>query len=191
MRRVVGIVLVGSVTNVHADELATSLVEKYGTSDRGEPGLVLDPMFRPGIETIGMTEVRHESRHDLFGTQIIVDGVERSSERDTFTRGYRASLTLSRDLGFARLSAGVAVDSLQSTNMLSGPDRGEGTDRAVRFGSGTFLESSVALTRSHKFSRWMTGWISLSLTHRSWIGEPPPGEQSSTQLMLSIGTTFK
>lgn len=187
MRRVVGIVLVGSVTAARADDALTmSLVEKYGTRAHAVPGLTLDPMFRPGIETVGMTEVHHEARYDLFGTQIVVDGVERTSERDTFTRGYRAGLTISRDLGFARLTAGVAVEHLQSSNMLIDPNKG-----TVRFGSGAFLESGIALTRTHQFSRWMTGWISLSLTHRSWLGEPPPGEQDSTQLMLSVGTTFK
>jgi len=118
---------------------------------------------------------------------------ERASERDTFTRGYRASLSISRDLGFARLTAGVALDSLQSTNMLVGPSQGEGSDRAVRYGSATFLERGIALTRTHRFSRWMTGWISLSLTQRTYLGDAvPPGEQKNeTRLMLSVGTTFK
>jgi hypothetical protein len=195
VRRVIGLVLVWSVTTAYADDaLTTSLVERYGTDDHAEPGLTLDPMFRPGIETVGMKEVHHETRYDLFGTQIVVNGVERASERDSFTRGYRAGITISRDLGFARLSAGIALDHLQSSNMLVGPydPTAANPERAQRFGSATFIESGVALTRTHRFSRWMTGWISLSLTQRTYLGDAtPPGERSSTQLMLSVGTTFK
>lgn len=183
-----------SATRAHADDLSTSLVERYGATEPNEPGLVLDPMFRPGIETVGMKEIHHEARYDLFGTQIALDGFERFSERDTFTRGYRAGLTLSRDLGFARLTAGIAIDSLQSSNMVVGMSdpTAQNPERAQRYGSATYIERGIALTRTHKFNRWNTAWISLSLTQRSWVGDkPPPGEQDSTQVMLSVGTTFK
>ncbi|HEX5061375.1 MAG TPA: hypothetical protein VFV99_18535 [Kofleriaceae bacterium] len=63
-------------------------------------------------------------------------------------------------------------------------------DSAYAHGSYAFVGAS--LTRMRKLSRWMTGWISLSLGYTYWLGgQPPPGERNGAAGMLTIGTTFR
>lgn len=180
------VVMVGSA---HADDDATRLAERYEASDAlPAPVLEIDPVFRPTVEGLATKEVHHTARYDLFGTRITLDGVERLDETDVASRGWRTELKLRRDLGFAMLTAGLSLENIQSTNIVRTAEQGE-----QRFGSRTYVDMGVALTRTFKLSRWHTAWISLSLGRRRWLGDgpPPPGEQDSTQVMLSIGTTFK
>ncbi len=175
-----------SITRAIADGDIAYLEERYVADDANAPPvLVLDPMLRPGIETFGTVEVRHGARFHALGTRLTAAGIERLNERDVFTRGWQAQVALSRDLGLVRLTAQASVETLQSSNLIVVP---EGTRR---FGSSSYVDTSIALTRTFKRSRWNAAWISLSLTRRHWIGDRPvPGEQDSTQFMLSIGTTF-
>lgn len=177
MRFAVVVVLVALHTHARAD----GVFLRYRGESQG-PLLELDPVFdpiaRPNMEGLGTAETRHSSHYQLLGFDILVDGVERVNEVDTPHRGYRAGLRLSRDLGPFRLTAGYFRENTQSRFL-------EGTSR-------NYTERAIAITKTFKLSRWNTAWISLSLASRKWDGErPPEGEQDSTQLMLSIGTTFK
>jgi hypothetical protein len=140
------------------------------------PVLVLDPLVRPNGEGLGDSDTHHRTTFDVPGSmQLVTDTVERYNELDVTTRGWRVEGWLHRDLGFARLSVGGALENIQS--------------RDVR---GTYYELGAAVTRVFRLSRWNTAWISLSLGKRKWLGvEPPPSESDGTQVMLTIGTTFR
>ena len=60
-----------------------------------------------------------------------------------------------------------------------------------RYGSGSYRDISLMISKSHRFSRWVTGWIGLSIGNRQWDGEAPDGEANATTIMLTIGGTFR
>ena len=94
---------------------------------------------------------------------------------DITSRGWRASGTASLDLGRRfRLDVTYGKGNIES-----------------RYVAGTYTDTAVALTKTKQLSRWMTGWVSLALAHRTWEGGPPAGEADSSQVMLTIGTTFR
>jgi len=62
----------------------------------------------------------------------------------------------------------------------------------TRFGSGSYVDLGLSLSRTVRLSRWMTAWISLSFGRRRWLdSSPPAGEADATEAMLTIGTTFR
>lgn len=83
---------------------------------------------------------------------------------------------LTRELGPLELDASASLGNLQT-----------------RYTKGYYYDVGVALTYRRKLSKWMTAWISLSIGRRTWLGDKPPlgEEKESTQLVLSVGTTFK
>lgn len=183
MRFAVAVVVVALGAQARADgTVEAGRVElRYRGESQGAL-LELDPMFdpiaRPNIEGLGAVETRHSTQYSLLGFDILVDGVERRTEIDLESRGFRAGVRLSRDLGPFRLTAGVYRENTQSRFL-------QGTSRS-------YTERAIAITKTFKLSRWNTAWVSLSLASRKWDGiKPPEGEQDSTQLMLSVGTTFK
>ncbi|MGE0397379.1 MAG: hypothetical protein AB7T06_11705 [Kofleriaceae bacterium] len=152
--------------------------------DPDAPLLTLDVVPRPNIVGLGVTEdtkrtaisLNKRASITLTGTSwkgysdaVPLDG----SERD-IARGHRAAIGFHYDLGWLQLDAEIANNVLSSA-----------------YGSGAYREYSLRLSKSHRFSRWVTGWIGLSIGRRQWEGTPPTGEADSTFIMLSIGGTFR
>jgi hypothetical protein len=146
------------------------------------PSLVLDPVLLPRLEGLGAAEERERTPLRLGPrTRLVLEGVhwanQDTAERqhvDVVARGWRAAARLSYDFGFLRLGASASVDHVDT-----------------RFGSGSYVDLGVSLSRTVRLSRWMTAWISLSLGRRRWQGSPPAGEADSTEAMLTVGTTFR
>lgn len=138
------------------------------------PILVLDPNLAERFETLHAVE---DTAHAVVpvghGVDAILDSDAWAND-DVVEHGWRAAAGFTRDFGFARLTAGA------SYNAMNG-----------RFGDGSYVDFTVALTRTFKLSRWMTAWISLSLGLRSWTSTPPLGQKNGGALMLSVGTTFR
>lgn len=143
---------------------------------RGEqpPILVLDPTLASRFETVHADE---QSQHAIVPIGRGVDAILENTSwanTDVVARGWRTAAGLTRDFGVARLTA------MASYNGVDG-----------WLGGGRYVDLTVALTHTFKLSRWMTAWISLSLSVRSWTGTPPPGESNGAAAMLSVGTTFR
>ena len=171
------------VESARADD-ALSVDESFG-HDSGEPLLTLDLVPRPGIAGLGVTEdtdritlvLGQRATLTLSGASWrgYTDAVPVDGNEDELVRGARAALRFRYDLGWLQLDASASQNAMSS-----------------RYGSGTYRDVSLTISKSHRFSRWVTGWIGLSLANRQWTGQPPVGEeQSSTTLMLSIGGTFR
>ncbi len=173
---VAGAVFVAVGSPARADDLQLDkIVARHERDAETEPYLELDPVFRPNAEGLGTLETKHQKQYELLGARIVIDGVEHTNEVDVPTRGWRAGLRISRDVGPVTVTAGMSVENVQS-----------------RYTRGTYREMGIAITKTFKLSRWNTAWISLSVGRRTWYGDqPPPGEQDATQVMLSVGTTFK
>jgi hypothetical protein len=151
------------------------------------PWLHLDPVLPSSLENLGVTH-DHQTVTRTLGpdTRIILDGSWWSADpdlptqgfaaRDVAGQGWRTSLRGSRRLGPVEIGASAALEFVDG-----------------RYGRGTFAEVGLSVGKTVKLSRWMTAWISLSLGRRRWLGEgpPPAGEADATQIMLSIGTTFR
>jgi hypothetical protein len=152
--------------------------------DPGEPVLQLDLVPRPHLVGLGVTEDTARRAISLGSATITLTGTSwkgfadavplDGNERD-IARGSRAAIGFRYDLGWAQVDAEV------SHNVLSS-----------RYGSGSYRDMSLAISKSHRFSRWVTGWLALSIGNRRWDGVPPDGEaESSTTLMLMLGFTFR
>lgn len=156
---------------------AERLQEKHG------PWLELEPIQAPDLES---TDARRDQKLTAIAvgdTLVLLRGDWWEGDRDDPQhlrvdqpgRGWRTGVRFARDLGFAKLSAGAMIGHVDTQN-----------------GSGTYRQIDVSLSRSVRLSRWMTGFISLGLGWRRWVGvQPPPGEANGFQTMLTIGTTFR
>lgn len=153
--------------------------------DPAEPLLKLDVVPRPTIVGLGVTEDTHRTairigpRATLTMSGTAWKGYTDAVPRDgtpeiDVARGSRAAIGVSYDFGWLQLDAQI------SQNVLSS-----------RYGSGSYRDFSLTISKSHRFSRWVTGWIALSIGHRQWDGEAPDGEADATHVMLSIGGTFR
>ncbi len=163
-----GPVLADDVQSIHLSERAEDAALPA-------PLLQLDPVVRPNAEGLGDSDVHHQTQFELpAGFQLVTDTVERHNELDVATDGWRVEGWLHRDLGFATLSVGGGVEHIDS-----------------RYLHGTYREVGAALTRTFAWSNGRVAWIQLSIGQIQWRGaEPPKGEDNSTQVMLSAGTTF-
>ncbi len=146
------------------------------TRDHDGPWLQLDPMRASPLEDVGAA-VRSEYQIWTIGpgTRAAIEGTQWTSKLDVPGRGWRAGLSLSHDFGFAVLTASGAIASDDT-----------------RYQRGAYYELGLSLSRSHRFSKWVTAWIALSIGRRVWVGpDPPPGEENVDQITLSIGGTFR
>ena len=95
---------------------------------------------------------------------------------DVPSQSWEVSLRLSRNLGFAHLDVGATLGEAQSRLLGDGaydPNAdagGLGTGRRPSMRA-RYYEVGAALTRTKRLSRWMTGWISLSVSARKWLGD--------------------
>jgi hypothetical protein len=58
-------------------------------------------------------------------------------------------------------------------------------------GRGDSVDVGVALTRTHRLSPDVIGFVSLSLGGRRWLGQTPPGQFGGGQVMLTAGVHWK
>lgn len=142
------------------------------------PALRLSPIAHPNGVAFGAKE-RAVRQAWAIGTHLVLStenvAWKSAPDLDITSRGWRAIGTLSIDLG---------------TGLRLGLTYGKGNVYS-RYGAGTYSDRAIAITRSKKLSRWMTGWIALAVAHRTWDGIPPLGEANSTQGMVTVGTTFR
>ena len=187
MRAAVSILLVIDASAVVADDdLPARLGRKYAVeTDVPAPLLDIDPVLRPNVDGLLGKEIEHVTNVDLGRrVRLVLEGVERfggddpavpTGSIDIAHHGWRTDGRVFIDLGFARLGAGVSLENIQT-----------------RYTQGTYYDVGISLARTFKLSRWMTGWISLDIGRRRWLGpQPPEGEEHATQIMLNIGTTFR
>jgi len=138
------------------------------------PTLVLDPTLTSRFESVHAAE---QTAHAILpvghGVDAILDSAAWAND-DISQHGWRAAAGLTRDFGVARLTATASYGGLDG-----------------RLGDGRYVDLTLALTHTFRLSRWMTAWISLSVSVRNWQGTPPPGESNGATVMLGVGTTFR
>jgi hypothetical protein len=145
--------------------------------------LDFDPLPPTSLEAMGAAEHTEGARAELFpGAVLDVSGTEWSNQDDhRYTpldlpgRGWRAEARIHVALGGGLVLSGHGLVAQSDTH----------------FARGRHVDLALALTKVHRLSRWMTGWISLGIGARQWIGKPPDGEADSQSFTLSVGTTFK
>lgn len=157
--------------------------------DPGKPQLELDLVPRPNILGLGVVEDTHRTAVTLFKRLTIsasgtswkgyADAVPHEGDalpRDPreIANGRSYGVGLSYDAGWLRLDASLSENKLSS-----------------QYGSGAYREVSLSISKTHRFSRWVTGFLSLSIARRTWNTPPPPGEFNSTYFLLSLGATFR
>ena len=152
----------------------------------GGPLLHLDPVVATAAEGIG-AEVQSEAHVVELGrlrlatggrwwqSGLTTDPGGPHGDHDPATaHGWRAAAALSYDLGPLQIGVNGAIGEVDG-----------------RFERGRYRDVAVSIGRSFRLSRWMHGWISLSLGHRAWSGRPLYGESDATTLILSVGSTFR
>ncbi len=182
----------------HADE-AGELHEQALFDKSTDPLLHLDPIARPALTGLGTREDVHErTMMELgTGTWLELEGVHwTNQDRDrrftndetTPERGFSAGLRLSREVGPFQVSLLARIGEVDSQQSLLA-QRLAGDARP--FAPARYADVGLTIGKAKKLSRWMTAWIALTVGYRSWLGEPPPGEEDGGQAMLTIGTTFR
>jgi hypothetical protein len=182
----------------HADE-ATSVHESSLLDKGTDPLLHIDPIALPSGAGLGRVEDVHERTMmqlgdhtwaELEGVHWTNQEVDRrfTSDLSTPERGWTASLRLSHDFGPFEASVLGRVGELESqqSQLAARMDEDHRKYKPARY-----YEVGVTIGKAKKLSRWKTAWIALTLGRRAWIGQPPTGEKDASQVMLSIGTTFK
>ena len=165
-----------------ADDFVGSLRFSGRREVAREPELWLDPVLRTHFEGLVQDTERHESEFVVGDTRIILQGIASANvDRvegpavDVPSRSWRTGVHVTHSFGPIDLDVWAMLDGVQT-----------------RFGGGTYRDIGVSLSHKHKFSRWVTAWIALTIGTRKWLGdEPPPGEANGTAALLSIGTTFR
>lgn len=136
-----------------------------------------DWLVRPVIEDLGDWDATGETHARIRGADLTLHGarwIGNELSTDPAANGWRASVALSRDVGFARLGVYATADRVDS-----------------RFERGTMFSAGIALTRTLRLSRWMTAWLSLSVGVYRWTGTSPADERSGAAAMVTLGTTFR
>lgn len=169
--------------SVTLDDLAVRTSSLF--HDPGAPLLTLDIVPRPNVVGLGVTEDTKRTAIQLgprakimmtgtswkgYADAVPTDGVP---ENDV-ANGTRMAIGFQYDFGWLQL------DAWASQNVLSS-----------QYGSGAYRDVSLTISKSHRFSRWVTGWIGLSIGRRTWTTDPPDGEDNATTIMLTIGATFR
>ena len=143
--------------------------------------LQLAPILRPQSEGFGGAE--HGEDVDLrlgADTRLLARASWWQNEDrelpavDLPALGWSAGIQLQHDFGWAKLVATGGVSFVDS-----------------RLARGHYIDVGVQLRRDFRLSRWMRAWIALGASHRYWLDEPPLGELDVSQLLLTIGTTFR
>jgi len=169
-------------------------VELHAKAARSEdppaPWSLGDPMWRPGSDAIDAVHGASSLRLVLGRqTWAVLDGSWWSAERESASyagardrpgHGWNAGLHIAHDFGVFRIDAGGSVGEFDGLD-----DFGRRDARA------TYTDLGVTISRAFRLSRWNTAWISLGVGHRRWQGAPPPGEANATQVMLTVGITFR
>jgi len=164
-----------------------------------DPLLHLDPIARPSLTGLGTREDVHERTMMQLGdrTWLELEGMHwTNQEKDqrvtndetTPERGFSTGIRLSHDLGPFQVSLLARLGEVDSQQSLLAQRLG-GDQRP--FAPARYADVGVTIGKSKKLSRWMTAWIALTAGYRTWLGEPPPGEEDGGQAMLTIGTTFR
>jgi hypothetical protein len=169
-----------------ADDEVAALPEVPEVRDRtgiaeASGWLQLAPIVRPASEGFGGTEDSEEVDLRLGATTRLLaragwwqnEGKELPAV-DLPALGWSAGLQLQHDFGWARLVATGGVSFVDS-----------------RLARGHYVDVGIQLRRDFRLSRWMRAWIALGASHRYWLDEPPLGELDASQLLLTIGTTFR
>jgi hypothetical protein len=177
------LVLLAVSTSAHADPHDAIRARAERLQEQHGPWLELEPIQAPDLESSDAKRDRKITAIAIGDTLVLLRGDWWEGDRDDPQRlrvdqpghGWRTGIRLARDLGFAKLSGGATVGHVDTQN-----------------GSGTYRQVDVSLSRSVRLSRWMTGFISLGVGYRRWVGvQPPAGEWNGFQTMLTIGTTFR
>ncbi|MEO8702250.1 MAG: hypothetical protein ABI867_19555 [Kofleriaceae bacterium] len=179
--RVVAIMLVLAGT-AHADPTESLRARGERIAEEHGPYLQLEPMRAPDLESFDAKRDQTVTAIAIGNTLVLLKGDWWEGDRDDPMHpsvdqpgnGWRSGIRLARDLGFAKISVGGALGHVDTPN-----------------GSGTYRQVDLALSRSKRFSRWMTGFVAFGVGFRRWYGIPPPGEANGHQVMLTIGTTFR
>ncbi len=93
---------------------------------------------------------------------------------DSPARGWSAGANVSLDFAVAELTAHASLGYAENA-----------------LGRGDYREIGLALRRTFRLSRNMLAWISLGIGRRTWSESSTLHEQGGTELMLTIGTTFR
>jgi hypothetical protein len=179
------IVRVALVLLVAAPAHADDALSARAHAEQTTPLLVFDPLPPPALHGATAIEAHDDTTYQFDArTSLALAGTHWSASEmldhpehtafDLPARGWGASARLRRTIGSFVLEAGGAYDHVDS-----------------RYGSGSYVDLGLALTRYFHLSRWMTAWISIGIGNRIWLGQPPAGESNATQVRLSIGTTFR
>jgi hypothetical protein len=176
----------------------TPHVEKGGEGEVDEaPELEL--VLWPQARGLGGSEQREQWTFERGASRIDLTGVEWANHDDAAlgqvvldsrARGWTAGSQVSHDLRFARLtlhgSVGQVDNELGSSRLVASDASG---DKGV-VGRGRYRELGVSLRRTFRLSRTMHAWVSLSVGHRAWSKASTLDEPDTTEVMLSIGSTF-
>ena len=96
-------------------------------------------------------------------------------DRDVVERGWRGAATLAHDFGPFSVAATAGLGHVDGV-----------------LETGTYRTLALSISKTHRFSKWVTAWIALTVASQQWIGSTPPaGDPSRTTFMLTIGGTFK
>lgn len=157
-------------------ELHDSAEQPTGlTRDPVGPLLQLDGPLRSFAEGVD-SDVASEHVDLSLGARTRARAVTSGWTNELFgARGWSAGVHLVHDFRVLQVGVGASVNRVDSIDVHQ-----------------SYVLLGLTLSRTFHLSRWMTGWISLGVGRRRWLGTAlPPGEVDDDAVMLSIGTTFR
>jgi hypothetical protein len=176
--RAIAITLAITGTALAAVDDGRSVTARDEAKRDADPPALLD--FESGLD------VRPES-FELDGTQIDLSprtsvqmlsawrAVPEHEQRDyDRVRWWKTGAQLSYDLGWARVDLQAMYEHHEN-----------------ELGAGNAIDLGASITHERKLSANVTGFVSLGINRRSWLGRPLPGEFNAMQVMLSIGVRWK
>ena len=175
------VVLLGlglAATDVHADPISIIRHREVERGDANEapPLLRFESSLKVDFEsfdeqTIDVVLAPH-AKLDLTATWRSVP--EWRVRDNDLVRWWRAGITGSYDLGWARVSAHGTYEHNEN-----------------ELGRASSFDVGLGLTRTVRLSRDMLAFFSLSLGRRQWLGRPLPGEFNASQLRLAMGIRWR